>query len=113
MRDNNFNDAWRLQKRQETDLAFSEFARRIDYIDSLERFEDRWEELSKGMVAGNMFDWGAKAVTDILETSEFHLADAMNTIQKRPWFRDDLDEWISKFKVVRTQDSFSTHFLYV
>lgn len=90
-----------MQKLNETEAAFTEFENRIGYIDSLERFEDKWLELSKGIVAGNMFDWGARAVTDILETSEFRFQDAMNTIQKRPWFKDDLDEWISKFKVVK------------
>lgn len=99
LRDNNFTDAWLSQKQSETDAAFLEFANRIEFIDGLEQFEDRWLELSKGIVAGNMFDWGARAVADILETSEFKFLDAMNTIQKRPWFKDDLDTWINKFKV--------------
>jgi len=58
-----------------------------------------WTELATGLVAGNMFDWGAKAVADILEESNgFGLTQAMMKIQQRPWFHDDLDQWISRLQ---------------
>ncbi|KAJ8947433.1 hypothetical protein NQ318_009639 [Aromia moschata] len=67
--------------------------------DSFNSFEGKWLELTNGVLAGNVFDWGAKAVTDILErTHHFGLAEAMMTIQKRPWFHDDLDSWIKRLK---------------
>ncbi|XP_022910990.1 4'-phosphopantetheine phosphatase [Onthophagus taurus] len=95
LRSNNFTDAWLVQKQKETKTAFREFSSRLKYIDNIDTFGVRWLELVKGLLAGNMFDWGAKAVTDLLETTgSFGLGDAMNTIQKRPWFIDDLDEWI-------------------
>lgn len=47
-----------------------------------------------------MFDWGARAVSDILEKQDsFGLEEALNSIQSRPWLIDDLDLWLSRLKV--------------
>ena len=45
---------------------------------------------------GNMFDWGAQAVTSILNCG---LHEALQKIQKRPWLYDGLDKWIEKLQV--------------
>lgn len=100
LRSNNFKDAWYTQKEKESDLALLEFQDRINTIDSIKDFNEKWLDLCKGVLAGNVFDWGARAVADILEHSQnFGFSQALNTIQKRPWFRDDLDNWIKKLKV--------------
>lgn len=102
LRENSFDDAWMIQKQQETSVALNELEKRLKYVDSLDSFQERWLEIAKGVLAGNMFDWGAKAVTDIMEvSSDFGLVQAMNTIQKRPWFRDDLDLWIIRIQVFK------------
>lgn len=93
-RENNLQDAWLYLKEKETETAFKEFKQHINYIDSIVDNYNKWLEIAKGMLAGNIFDWGSKAVTDILETSNFGFLEAKNTIQKRPWFKDDLDNWI-------------------
>ncbi|KAK5645674.1 hypothetical protein RI129_004138 [Pyrocoelia pectoralis] len=101
LRKNNFDDPWLLQKEKETIAAFTQYEDRISYVDSVEDFYLKWEELSKGLVAGNLFDWGAKAIADILEECNgFSLMHAMQKIQQRPWFHDDLDRWISKLEVL-------------
>lgn len=43
-----------------------------------------------------MFDWGAQAVTAILECG---LNEALEKIQKRPWLYDGLDKWLEKLEV--------------
>ncbi|KAJ8985488.1 hypothetical protein NQ317_015027 [Molorchus minor] len=99
LRANHFSDAWSLQKETESAKALDEFEERICYIDSINNFEEKWLELIKGVLAGNVFDWGAKAVSDILEQSQnFGLLEAMKTIEKRPWFHDNLDSWIKRLK---------------
>ena len=97
-----------MQKEKETALAFKEFHNRLAYIDQIADFGEKWLELVKGVLAGNMFDWGARAVTDILEVSvDFNLSDAMDRIEKRPWFKDDLESWIKKLQVRSSSIAFS------
>ncbi|RZC40801.1 pantothenate kinase 4, partial [Asbolus verrucosus] len=99
LRDNNFKDAWCLQKEAESNAALKELRERVDFIDSIADFDSKWLEIITGVLAGNVFDWGSTVVADILETStNFGLSQAMNTIEKRPWFRDNLDMWIQKLK---------------
>lgn len=47
--------------------------------------------------AGNMFDWGAQAVTAILNCG---LHEARQKIQKRPWLYDGLEKWLEKLEVL-------------
>lgn len=99
LRENNFKDAWLHQKHKENEMAFTQFPHRIKQIDNILDESLKWEQIAKGVLAGNMFDWGAKAVTDILEESkEFGLQQAMDTIQSRPWFKDTLDKWVFKIQ---------------
>lgn len=100
LRDNDFEDAWLLQKERETAAAFLQFENRLKEVDAISDCYSRWEELARGAVAGNMFDWGATAVTNIMEQGNgFGLVQAMEHIQRRPWFYDGLDRWISRVKV--------------
>lgn len=113
LRNSNFEDAWLLQKEKETAAAFTQYEDRINVIDSLKDFYLKWTEIAKGLVAGNMFDWGAKAVTDILEESNgFGLTQAMARIQQRPWFHDDLDNWINRLQVLLKLDYLKTILCY-
>lgn len=43
-----------------------------------------------------MFDWGAQAVTAILDCG---LYEALEKIQKRPWLFDGLEKWLVKLEV--------------
>lgn len=100
LQDNDFEDAWLLQKEHETAAAFLEFEGRLKEVDAITDHYSKWEELAKGAVAGNMFDWGATAVTNMMEqTNSFGLLQAMDHIQRRPWFHDGLDQWIHQLEV--------------
>lgn len=81
-------------------MALKEFEDRINELDEIGDFDKKWEEIIEGVLAGNVFDWGAKAVTDILESSlKFGLSEALDTIEKKPWFIDKLDLWTKRLKV--------------
>ena len=41
----------------------------------------RWTELVRGVLAGNIFDWGAKAVADMLETGAIDFDVALSKLQ--------------------------------
>lgn len=93
-----FVDPWQAQKTFENAFAISRFTDRIAEIDKLEG-DERWIELSKGILAGNMFDWGAQVVSDILESdTNFGLPEAMQRIQTRPWAVDNLDAWLERMQ---------------
>ena len=53
--------------------------------------------MSRGMLAGNVFDWGAKEVALLMESdSGLKFDDALKFVRPRPWLVDDLDEWTSR-----------------
>lgn len=92
-----FEDAWRTQKEAETERALTRFGARIATLDAILDFADKWRQLIEGALAGNVFDWGSAAVSRMLETTPtYGLTDAMETIERRPWFVDDLDAWIDR-----------------
>ncbi|XP_060516884.1 4'-phosphopantetheine phosphatase [Cylas formicarius] len=96
LRSHNLKDAWHMQKESESLQAFQEFNDRLIDIDSINDFEEKWQELIKGALAGNVFDWGSFAVSSLLETStRFGFGEAMKTIERRPWFHDNFDVWIT------------------
>ncbi|MEE6483814.1 hypothetical protein FKM82_013663 [Ascaphus truei] len=62
-----------------------------------------WEEkqfaLVTGLLAGNVFDWGAKAVSEVLESDpEFGFEEAKKKLQARPWLVDSYCNWIKRLK---------------
>ncbi|CAI9741639.1 4' [Octopus vulgaris] len=90
-----FTDAYSQLKLSENELSLRHLANRLDTLDN-EKYEGRMYSLVKGVLAGNMFDWGAKQVVDIMETQNFGFAEAMNKIQARPWLVDDFELWVSR-----------------
>lgn len=93
-----FEDPWLKQKTEENEASIKLFKSRLDEIDKLND-DDKWTELIRGVLAGNIFDWGAKEVSDILEKNKnFGLHDALDKIQKRPWLIDNLNEWILRMQ---------------
>lgn len=100
LREHGFQDFWALQKHKESSIALTNFTDRITYLDTIEDFKLKWYHLAKGILAGNVFDWGSSAVTNILESkSDFSFKHALDTIEERPWFRDDLDQWTQRIRV--------------
>lgn len=99
LRENGFTDPWLLQKNIETNTALEQFADRLNQIDQLELYHERWTSLIEGLLAGNVFDWGAQAVSDILEKPQkFELDQALLQIESRPWLVDHLDNWLNRLQ---------------
>ncbi|XP_055677696.1 4'-phosphopantetheine phosphatase [Lutzomyia longipalpis] len=98
LRRHGFSDPWRDQKILENKTALRMLRLRFEEVDKL-RDNERWIELVRGLLAGNMFDWGAQAVCEILEgNSSFGLNEALSYIQPRPWLIDGLDEWLARLQ---------------
>lgn len=81
----------------ENDHAISFFGEHVQKLDQLE-WKIRQEKLIFYLLAGNMFDWGAKEVAALLEKKNFGFEEALSKIPARPWLVDSLDEWIERLK---------------
>lgn len=64
----------------ENELALKLLKSRIDTLNSLP-WEERQIALVTGLLAGNVFDWGAKEVAKIMENSEFGFIDASKKLE--------------------------------
>ncbi|KAM4703444.1 4'-phosphopantetheine phosphatase isoform 2-T2 [Rhinophrynus dorsalis] len=94
----NFPDPYSKVKQKENDIALKYFQRVIKSLDAL-GWEEKQFALVKGLLAGNVFDWGAKAVTEVLESdSEFGFEEAKKKLQARPWLVDSYTKWIERLK---------------
>ncbi|XP_034761015.1 4'-phosphopantetheine phosphatase-like [Acipenser ruthenus] len=94
----NFPDPYSQIKQRENDLALRYFQKVVRSVEML-NWEDRQFALVKGLLAGNMFDWGAKAVSDVLETDPaFGFDEAKRQLQERPWLVDSYSKWIERLK---------------
>lgn len=92
-----FPDPWLKQKQLENASAKARLKQRLEEIDAIEDADARWTELVRGVLAGNMFDWGAQAIASILEKdSNFGLHAALDRIEQRPWLMDNLDTWLQR-----------------
>ncbi|KAH3813869.1 4'-phosphopantetheine phosphatase-like isoform X2 [Dreissena polymorpha] len=92
----NFTDSYSQQKQLENEQALRCLADRLQTLDGISDPGDRALELARGLLAGNVFDWGAKEVADIMETGELRFEDAEEKLQVRPWLLDDFDAWLGK-----------------
>ncbi|XP_074074787.1 4'-phosphopantetheine phosphatase isoform X2 [Macrotis lagotis] len=94
----NFPDPYSKVKQRENGIALKCFQRVIKSLDSL-GWEERQFALVKGLLAGNVFDWGAKAVSDVLESEpQFGFEEAKKKLQERPWLVDSYGEWLQRLK---------------
>lgn len=97
MKEFDFPDPYLHQKKQENEEALTYLKDRIIVLDKLEGPE-KITALILGVISGNMFDWGAKAVATLMETTDFGFAEAEAKIPGRPWLQDDLDDWINRLE---------------
>ncbi|XP_036316873.1 4'-phosphopantetheine phosphatase isoform X2 [Pipistrellus kuhlii] len=63
----NFPDPYSQVKQKENGVALRCFRQVVQALDAL-AWEERQLALVRGLLAGNVFDWGAKAVSDVLES---------------------------------------------
>ncbi|CAH8875237.1 unnamed protein product [Trichobilharzia szidati] len=104
LREYGFGDVFCLQKRCENRAALSAFTDRLNKLAKLD-WLDRQLSLVQGLLAGNMFDWGAVEVVQFLKDApqnKFGAVDfqiTLDKVQRRPWLVDDYDKWISRISV--------------
>uniref|UniRef100_A0ABI7YB25 Damage-control phosphatase ARMT1-like metal-binding domain-containing protein n=1 Tax=Felis catus TaxID=9685 RepID=A0ABI7YB25_FELCA len=95
----NFPDPYSKVKQKENGVALKCFPRVIRCLDAL-GWEERQLALVKGLLAGNVFDWGAKAVSDVLESDpQFGFEEAKSKLQERPWLVDSYGKWLQRLKI--------------
>uniref|UniRef100_A0A8C1RUK0 4'-phosphopantetheine phosphatase n=1 Tax=Cyprinus carpio TaxID=7962 RepID=A0A8C1RUK0_CYPCA len=94
----NFPDPYSKIKQKENDMALKYYLKVVKSVEELS-WEQRQFNLVKGLLAGNVFDWGAKAVSDVLESDpEFGFEQAKQQLQERPWLVDAYNQWIERLK---------------
>ncbi|ESO96157.1 hypothetical protein LOTGIDRAFT_116077 [Lottia gigantea] len=93
-----FTDPYSQQKQFENEQAVKLLSSHLSELDKLD-WHQRQLELVQGILAGNMFDWGAKEVCKLMETGEFGFKEARLRLQSRPWLFDDFDLWCKRFSV--------------
>ncbi|XP_042242173.1 4'-phosphopantetheine phosphatase-like isoform X3 [Homarus americanus] len=89
-----FPDPYLQQKKLENENALKLLKDHLKVLDGLE-YNKRQEALVRGILAGNVFDWGAKEVVELMEQG-LGFKEAADKLQARPWLHDDLDAWISR-----------------
>ncbi|KAL1482433.1 hypothetical protein MTO96_033802 [Rhipicephalus appendiculatus] len=92
-----FPDPYFQQKRLENEAALQLLPSRLSQLDAME-WRERQEALVTGLLAGNVFDWGAKEVARLLNSGDFGFSEARSHLQERPWLQDDLDAWIERLE---------------
>jgi type II pantothenate kinase len=68
------------QKQLENEAALRQLSEHLDRLDRLQG-DQLHLALAKGLLAGNVFDWGALEVRKLLETGNFHFLDALDRLQ--------------------------------
>ncbi|XP_059469854.1 4'-phosphopantetheine phosphatase isoform X1 [Neocloeon triangulifer] len=90
-----FPDPYLMQKKQENETALALLPARLQLLDQLDEM-DKHHELVKAILAGNMFDWGAKEAAALMSQNGFGLDEASSRLQKRPWLVDGMDCWLRR-----------------
>lgn len=65
----------------ENEQALKLLSSRLDEIDALSEEGDQWLSVVEGLLAGNVFDWGAKEVAILMESSQLGFKEALNKLQ--------------------------------
>uniref|UniRef100_T1INC0 4'-phosphopantetheine phosphatase n=1 Tax=Strigamia maritima TaxID=126957 RepID=T1INC0_STRMM len=93
-----FPDPYFQQKQFENESALRSLSARLAYLDSLP-WGEKQEALITGVLAGNVFDWGAREVAVLLEGAKFGFEEAVTNLEPRPWLVDNLDKWLNRLKI--------------
>ncbi|KAM6980688.1 4'-phosphopantetheine phosphatase [Aplochiton taeniatus] len=79
-------------------MALKYYQKAVRSLEELS-WEQRQYSLVRGVLAGNVFDWGAKAISDVLESDpEFGFEQAKRQLEERPWLVDAYDQWLERMK---------------
>ncbi|XP_062521301.1 4'-phosphopantetheine phosphatase-like isoform X1 [Corticium candelabrum] len=92
-----FPDPYAMIKKVENEAALQNFVERLNMLDTLS-WEERQLNLIEGVLSGNMFDWGAKEVTKLMEVGHLPFDAAKAKLQRRPWLVDAFDDWLERLR---------------
>uniref|UniRef100_A0A8C5C289 4'-phosphopantetheine phosphatase n=1 Tax=Gadus morhua TaxID=8049 RepID=A0A8C5C289_GADMO len=87
----NFPDPYSKIKQRENDAALRCYQKAVAALDAL-GWEEKQFALVRGVLAGNVFDWGAKAF--------FHSTSLLLLlfVPERPWLVDSYNQWLQRLK---------------
>jgi len=68
------------QKQQENEQALRLLSSRLLDVDKMSH-DQQWLELVNGVLGGNVFDWGAKEVAALMESTQFGFSQALDKLQ--------------------------------
>ncbi|EGT30162.1 CBN-PNK-4 protein [Caenorhabditis brenneri] len=102
LQEKGFDDIYVQKKHEENCTAIAELPNVLAIIDKLKETSDEktvLEYVSRGLLAGNVFDWGAKEVVKMMNSeSGLSFQSAINHVEDRPWLFDGFDSFHSKHK---------------
>jgi uncharacterized protein with ATP-grasp and redox domains len=77
-----FFDVYAIEKREENKLGLDLLPDRCEKINKIENINQKWHELFRGLLAGNVYDYGAQAFIEKQKSGEFSLFDkALDSIE--------------------------------
>ncbi len=83
-------DPYREIKTRENAIAAELYPAVIKRIDATPA-NKRWEQLLRGVFAGNMFDLGSPKTLEMYDRGEIDFQTIIEKVPQRPWFIDDTD----------------------
>ncbi|RCN36574.1 putative pantothenate kinase, partial [Ancylostoma caninum] len=99
LNEQDFDDSYLNQKTVENTIALKQLPLVLKSIDETASDSERLFRVSKGLLAGNVFDWGAQKVVEMMESSEGLSFDvAVSSIPERPWLVDSYDDFKSSLE---------------
>ncbi|KAF1747896.1 hypothetical protein GCK72_024362 [Caenorhabditis remanei] len=102
LQEKGFDDIYVQKKHEENCTAIAELPHVLATIDKLKETSDDktvLEYVSRGLLAGNVFDWGAKEVVKMMNSeSGLSFQTAIDHVENRPWLFDGFDSFYEKHK---------------
>ncbi|WIA23193.1 hypothetical protein OEZ86_010083 [Tetradesmus obliquus] len=97
LREFGFSDVYRLDKEGENDVALQVLPDLLTELDGMEQ-RQRLLALVQGILAANIFDWGAKACVELYTNGTILdiYREARRRLSKRPWRVDDFDDFLER-----------------
>ncbi|CAI5455472.1 unnamed protein product [Caenorhabditis angaria] len=106
LRQYGFDDIYLQQKQKENEFALHELPQVLSTIDNLKNELDKtqhFEYVCRGLLAGNVFDWGAKEVVKMMNRpGGLSFSQAIESVEPRPWLFDDFEKFNSRLPTYRS-----------
>ena len=92
LRDHGLLDPFRHIKRRENEAAIEQYPHLVRRLRALPD-EQRWEQIIRGVFAGNIFDLGSPATMGYA-TDSVDFEESVERVKPRPWLIDDFDAFM-------------------